>query len=379
MKTFVVAALFVFVSSQALALQNQRIHSPYLGVRAIGMGDAFTAVADDYSGLLYNPAGLARFQEGQLNVGIRGMITPNALSTVKGVIDASKTTDAAQVLTAFNKYLGTHEATRVGVDAFWVRPGWGVAFIPIDSTVDLDIRGGGPTAGVNAYQDSTLAFGKAYNFGEKDSLSIGATAKVIYRAYFDKDLTPTDLASGSKEIVRLQDAKEGITLDADIGSMYTVQVPEEGWLSWLQYAKPTLGLVVRNVADYGFSKNLHLFGKDTANEPAKLERRVDFGTRWDLPEFWVFSPRFMFDMRDMGVRYASFRKCLHIGTELLWKVSNSLKGGYRMGLSQGYFSLGVSGTLWIFNLDLATYSEEIGTSESLRESRRYIAKLALDF
>jgi hypothetical protein len=87
----------------------------------------------------------------------------------------------------------------------------------------------------------------------------------------------------------------------------------------------------------------------------------------------------MIDMQDMGSRNASMKKCLHIGAELLWKTASWLKGAYRVGMGQGYLSMGATANLWIFNLDLATYSEEIGTADAPRESRRWMAKLSLDF
>ena len=38
-----------------------------LGVRSLGMGGAYTAVADDYSGILYNPAGLGQVQSVEIS------------------------------------------------------------------------------------------------------------------------------------------------------------------------------------------------------------------------------------------------------------------------------------------------------------------------
>ena len=84
-------------------------------------------------------------------------------------------------------------------------------------------------------------------------------------------------------------------------------------------------------------------------------------------------------MRDMGSRYASTKKCLHLGAELLWRVGSALHGGYRIGLSQGYMTAGLSATLGVFQLDVATYSEELGTTDAPRDSRRYIAKASLEF
>ena len=50
------AALFLAAAGAAWAVRGPQ----YLSGRALGMGGAFTALSDDYSGIYYNPAGLAR-------------------------------------------------------------------------------------------------------------------------------------------------------------------------------------------------------------------------------------------------------------------------------------------------------------------------------
>jgi len=50
-----------------------------------------------------------------------------------------------------------------------------------------------------------------------------------------------------------------------------------------------------------------------------------------------------------------------------------------VGLSQGYFTAGFTGKFAVFNLDLATYAEEVGPSDSPLASRRYMAKASMDF
>jgi hypothetical protein len=42
------------------------------------MGDAFVAVANDYTALFYNPAGLARREDGQINLSLSLAGTPAA-------------------------------------------------------------------------------------------------------------------------------------------------------------------------------------------------------------------------------------------------------------------------------------------------------------
>ena len=52
----VILGALLLAGSSAWAVRGPQ----YLGGRALGMGDAFVALSDDYSGIYYNPAGLAR-------------------------------------------------------------------------------------------------------------------------------------------------------------------------------------------------------------------------------------------------------------------------------------------------------------------------------
>ena len=65
-KVFTFAMMLSSLASAGTGL-NYRIHHEYQSLRALGMGDAFVAVANDYSGMFYNPAGLARRDDGQMN------------------------------------------------------------------------------------------------------------------------------------------------------------------------------------------------------------------------------------------------------------------------------------------------------------------------
>jgi hypothetical protein len=370
--------LVSFVSVSAIADQSEYLHQPYISARVQGMGGAFVGLADDYNALFFNPAGLARLESGEINLDLQIGGTPTILNLSSDIGSAGS--DPQKLQTALANYYGSHFSATTGLGGTWVRPHWGVSLLPVNLTVEADIHGvGGATAGVQAYQDTLLQFGYAWNITEDRRFSFGIAPKAVYRAYFEKALSILDFSS-STQLFRPQDAEEGITVDADAGFLYTVDVPSGGFFKFLQYAKPQFGFAVRNIADEGFLQNYHLYGAQTSrNVDSKLERRFDVGSKWELPEFWVFKPRFLLDFRDMGTRYANFKKTSHVGGELLWKAFGWLKGGYRLGLSEGYVTAGVSAQLWIFLLDVATYSDDIGTSSAPKESRNYMVRLNADF
>src|SRR5262249_45366426 len=153
-----------------------------------------------------------------------------------------------------------------------------------------------------------------------------------------------------------RDANEGLTFDADFGTLWTPNTKERGWF------RPTFAFVARNIVDYGFKQNFH-FLDPHSGEPPKLERRFDFGTKLDLPVFWVFDPHFAFDIRDVGHRNWTWKKGYHVGAELYWKMYNWWKGHWAVGLNQGYWTAGFGARMAIFQIDLASYGEEVGTKD----------------
>lgn len=356
------------------------IHEHYIAPRAMGMGNTFSGV-DDFNMIFYNPAGLAALEQAELNMGFQASVTPSLLDFQKDLTDANNATDKTTgIMNAINKQYGKGFGIRFPtLGGIWARPGWAVAVIPVDLSLNLAMNAGvGPGVAVSAYQDTTIAFAYAKAFME-DKLRVGTTVKGIYRAYVGESLGLLDLV-GNTDFFRPSSAKEGLTVDMDVSAQYVMSIPEEGMFSFLKYAKPTFSFAVRNLLNYGFKQNLKLLNKaDGDRQPPPLERRFDIGSRWDLPEFWVFKPRFLADIRNMGHQYWTLRKGLHIGADLTWKVKTWLNGNYSMGLSQGYLTAGIGAELGWFRLDIVTYGQEMGTTDARRENRHYMLRTSLDF
>jgi len=78
MKHIFQRVLFVFSALLVAATQVQAngFQLPEQGVRAMGMANAFTAVADDASAMWYNPAGIAFLKGGNLMLGAVGILVP---------------------------------------------------------------------------------------------------------------------------------------------------------------------------------------------------------------------------------------------------------------------------------------------------------------
>ena len=367
---------------QAQAVIDHTIHHSWISTRALGMGDAFIAVADDYNALFYNPAGLARLKEKQLNLFVGGAMDNKVYGFYKDIDSATKSrNNTTEITNLISSSYGQHYAFRAPeLGGVWAKPRWAVGLIPMDLSVDIDIHQQvGPSLNVIAMQDATLAVGHGWDVKwNKDHISFGVTARAVYRLYYAQAVLAPQLAL-EKQVFRKENANEGVGGDVDLGALWSPNL-NGSWFNFMRKTEPTFGLVVRNAADQGFPLKTKLLNKDSASATPPIDqRRIDVGSKIDLPSFWVFKPRLALDDRDILHKNYSLRKGFHVGLELPWKMYSWWQGGWRIGFNQGYWTAGFSGTLGIFTLDIATWGEDVGTQEVPQESRRYMARASLDF
>jgi hypothetical protein len=366
---------------------NYDIHEDYVSTQGLGMGNAWTAAVNDKTAIFYNPAALARRADSNLNLSVRGALDGQYLPFVSDVRNAAKQPTQDDKITAFTNLIEANYGRNYyerfpTVGAFWVAPHYGFAFVPADVETNVGIdRQIGPELNVTGFGDTTIAFSYARDIehwiGKDQRLSIGMTVKAIHRLQISQSVSAAQLAVDSK-IFNASEAQEGMTLDADIGTLYTPAVPSRGFFKFFKYMKPSFAFVVRNVVNEGFLVDYHFISKQSS-KPNKLGRRFDVGTVYELPHFWVFEPRLAADLRDMGDPSWTLDKGYHLGAQFAWKMYNWWKGFWSIGLSQGYFTAGFGGKLAWFQLELATYGDQVGTALAPYESRRYMVEASLDF
>ena len=322
--------------------------------RALGMGDAFSAVADDRSAAFYNPAGLALLPEEGMDwdVPILQGEMNSAGSTVISDLANVDTKDLVEVTEVLADHLGDPIHTKLTLYPSWTRRFVHVGLL-VQTTADGQIRNPvNPRVELATAIDIGLVVGGAYSFLE-EALLVGATMKLIYRQgqqdiYTAVDITNEELENPMEEL----EGAFGVGLD--IGAMYIFRN-----LSWA----PSVALVVQNMGDVSF-------GDAGSRLPAKLN--LGFAAR---PVFGGFHPVFALDFKDLtfnATEDGEFPKRIHLGAEVRHESLSWLRPS--LGFYQGYMTGGVTLAFSWFQLEFASYAEELGVYAGQNQDRRFVLR-----
>ena len=332
----------------------------YKGVRPLGMGGAFTAVADDENAMFYNPAGLNKI-EGFGGIGILNPyaeISKNTLDFIKDVTDLSDAdTDAEQTALAsdlMDRWMGEHLRLRAGLFPNVTVHNFGVGFLG-QAAFDFEVHNplGSRTLDVRGAIDMALLVSGAYAFTVKDNpLRVGLTAKMINRRLLDQQYSTFDLVQ-----------KDGIDLDDDLKSGNGIGVDLGAIYSFPVFLEPSVGIAIQNIAD------------TKLGDAGKIEQQVNLGAAI-YPPIGFGKLVLALDVMDFTHQLGSdndLGKRLHLGVEYRLPIII----GIRAGLHQGYPSYGFTVDFWVLKLDYAYYTEEIGAFAGQRKDRRHVAQLQL--
>ena len=200
---------------------NTRIHNFYQSPRAMGMGNAYSAISDDYAALFYNPSMLSfrKNSEFQINL-ISAAVAPKTLSLAREVQDAvdSAQTDndkANAVSAVLENYYGKPLGARISpLEFIWVSPNWGLALVIGDISVGTLVqRLLGPVLDLYAIKDTSLSY--AYSYLINSEMSLGGTAHFNHRSEMQGTYSALDLALDSN-IIDFKKSGEGTVIDFDL-------------------------------------------------------------------------------------------------------------------------------------------------------------------
>jgi hypothetical protein len=353
--SFLVLMLLIVFVSGISAKEYPTLHR---GVRPLGMGGAFTAVADDENALFYNPAGLSAISTLQLSI-LNPLIEVSE-NTIDMYNDAQDTDldDTGETADFLRDYVGEHQHARValfphvGFNLF----GFGAMVGGIgQATVDMEVRNPvWPEAHIDIVQDTGLLGGAGGKL-PLTGLRAGASIKMISRDSLEEVYTATDIASDDFDDQFEDDQNSGSGVSLDIGAIYT--------MPFVKAAQADVGLAIQNVPsmDMGDARDI-----DT-------QANLGFTVKKQLLKFQILGALDVMDITNATGDDDDFGKRLHMGIEFQLPAVLSV----RAGLNQGYYTLGATLDLWVFQFDFATYGEEVGTYAGQRVDRRYVGQVTI--
>lgn len=331
--------------------------SLYRGARPLGMGGAFTAVADDENAIFYNPAGLPKtptFQLGLINPIVE--VSENSIALYSDIQD-TEMDDTSAVSDLLKDNIGKHQHMKA---ALFPHIGFKISEMGIllgglaQGTFDADIHNPvWPEINVDFVQDIGFLAG----IGAKHpsiGISVGVAFKALTRESLSEVYTATDIASENFEDEFEDDLKSGSGYSLDIGLLYDIP--------FLPKIKPQVGLAVQNFPnmDMGDANDM-----DTqVNAGVAIETSLAFIT--------VIGALDYLDIGNNIGEDDDMPKRLHLGGEV--KLAKLLS--VRAGLNQGYYTAGATLDLFVFRFDALTYGEEIGAHAGQRVDRRYLGQIS---
>ncbi|MEK7748334.1 MAG: hypothetical protein AAB300_04600 [Nitrospirota bacterium] len=354
-----IVLLLLFLSSLSVPVGAEELPSLYRGGRPLGMGNAFTAVSNDAHAIFYNPAGIpSRRSFSVLNPLFE--VSEGSIDFVKDLknLQGGSSNDAADFLSG---RIGEHYHLASQLFPYLLRPSFQMGIL---ARVNMDMEARNPVfpeVSTNVYYDAGLVIGAAHDFGR--GLSSGAAIKYIRREGVVRKYTANDIVNNDFD--PLDDLESASDFAIDLGGLaHLSEWTTAG--SKIRRWDPTFGLVVQNITDLDF--------KTVGVMPMQVNAGIAIH-----PAFWSVPATIALDVKDIGKSVGpddDMGKRTDFGMELQFKRWLS---SVRLGVHQGYFSAGMTARLWILNVDIATYAEELGVTFRQRENRRTVVQLSGGF
>ncbi len=344
------AGFILIFAFKAQAVEQSSLHS---SVRALGMGDAYTALADDSSSLFYNPAGLARvsginWKIFSLHAGASGL---DAYNKIKD-LDSGSSSEFSE---AIKKLYGEHVWTGIGGESVFTMPmiGFGIynhseALIKVDNPVY-------PQINTNVINDYGYVVGLGVPLGP--FLQAGMNLRYVKRqgatlpfgASFIADLDPDKIYS------RLTDW--GVGYGMDTGVNLVIPAP---------FFSATLSAVWKNMGGITYRSD----NPNTVLPSDQNEINLGAALKFDTP---LLSIAPAVDFRNVNRTDIQLARKLNLGIEIGLPLLD-IRGGFR----EGYYTAGAGVNLGLFRVDVATYGVELGAYPGQIEDRRYVAEFTME-
>lgn len=320
-------------------------------VRALGMGDAFTALSADSSALFYNPAGLVKVR----GINVKFFSIRAGASGLEAYNKISGLNNSGNFSSTLQELYGEHVWTGVGGEVAIFAPMFGfIAYDHADALVQID-NPVYPEINTDVINDYGYVAGMGFPLSP--FMHIGANLKYIKRsgarlpwgASFIADLDPNAIVS--------QLTSWGRGYGLDLGVNFNLPTP---------ILSATLSAVWKNVGDMNFKST-----DPNTNIPSeKSNMTLGAAVRFDTP---VLSITPSLDVHDLNRTDLQLTRKINLGLEVGLPLVD-IRGGFH----DGYYTYGLGINMGLLQLDAATYGVELGEYPGQIEDRRYVVEFTME-
>lgn len=360
--TLYFASLFLS-SSPALASNafDGEINEFYTGVRQLGMGGAYVNVVNDETAMLTNPAGLGKVRDFTFTY-----FDPELHGSFNDtdIVNMSNFSDAISVqglLDKLNLAKDRHWHAKLQFFPSFVAPNFGLGVLA-KYQYNAKVDATGTTYRFDYVNDYALAL--AYNFRFFSGImKVGFAGRLINRAEVHKDIPANSTGLELKTLT-----SEGLGLAGDAGIIFTAPIA----------GLPALGVSLRDAGNTSYNLREGMFNA-TALRPVDTEQTVDVGLSFQPILGNRVRMTVALDYHGMTTPIVPAKedaiKRSHAGIEVNIADFAFIRGG----ANQGYWTAGLEFATERFQLQVASYGEELGTPTLRKEDRRWVGKFALRF
>jgi hypothetical protein len=367
-KQLLAALLLAFY---AAGVEARELYGPEAGVVPFGMGRAYSAVADDWLALYYNPAGLALvngvdLQLFDLRIGSNRDVI-ESYDNVKKLSDSSKS-----VAAVLNEFAGRHVMAEISNHSQITVPGFALGLgYQVHASVDMQNKAY-PQTLMRYSKDLSFNTGAALGFGPRKDFRIGTRIGHIRRQGGAREIEIDEIAGNKSSLVDL------------------FQNSGSGWSGTVgvQYRLPSTGRteVITSFVWHDIGKTS--FGGQMAKDrPTRIEDNMVAGLALRFPIGGAMNRRyvrrhghvrtsnhltFAFDYSHLnyGLGREHFPKHTHLGMNLDLPLLS-----FQLGLNQTSLTFGTAFDIGLVRVALATYGEELGSYAGQRRDRRYLLSI----
>ena len=314
----------------------------YQGVMPLGMGGAFTAVADDENAVFYNPAGLDNIQDSSfkiLNVSTDATY-PGLFTLYNNVQSDNQLSGTAQdtaFINTFNSVANQSFYARVGNYSNYTTHDFSIGLLTNNQVLGVPsaVATTSNLASLTALSDTGIVISGAMGFFNHH-LQIGGTLMGLNQMFVDIPQLSVSQVSNLQSTINAN-LTHGLGILGNVGAIYHFDLP----------LNPTIGASVENIgtASFGQAGSLPQF----INAGVGLDPDIGFG-RLLVDVDYVDVTNYLY--------YTGDSLWLHTHAGIQYQFPSILT--LSAGIYEGYPTVGFGLDLWAFEINGSYYTEEAG-------------------